>query len=358
MCHLWTWGLWGCIFLFSYDGVDSLIPPIPTTMIKTNFRAKHLTMKWLFTKGMGSLQELGGVGSQGEYYYVPSKKPTLKAPDQVLGKERILPIFPRNQVLAPMGEEYIGVYEMRYRQLFNVIGEKGVFGHIYYSQENQKLALVGTVARVRRIERLDDGGMYVLMEGTGRFYLKDVVSEKPFLRAKVQLFNDHSENEFLLESLGYKVLEQVRYSVKIMKLLYPQNNYTMSETVMRYRPSISSPDVRVVNTQDKEVTLDTRSKFSFAIMDMLKTDPITKILFLQNYITEKRYRTILKVLEESTQFLEDEMKKRGVVSDQDLQELKVDLMSNTFDVESSPEANWFPSNFINGDWKQRPVLMD
>lgn len=57
------------------------------------------------------------------------------------GKERVMPIFPRNQVLAPLGEEYIGVYEMRYRQLFNEIGEKGTFGHIYYSQENQKLAL-------------------------------------------------------------------------------------------------------------------------------------------------------------------------------------------------------------------------
>ena len=120
-----------------------------------------------------------------------------------------MPIFPRNQVLAPLGEEYIGVYEMRYRQLFNEIGEKGTFGHIYYSQENQKLALVGTLARVKRIERLDDGGMYVLMEGIGRFYLKDVVSEKPFLKAKVQLFCDFSENEVLLESLEQKVLEQV-----------------------------------------------------------------------------------------------------------------------------------------------------
>lgn len=45
----------------------------------------ELTMKWMFTKGTGSLQDLGGIGAQGEYYYIPSKKPTLKAPESVLG---------------------------------------------------------------------------------------------------------------------------------------------------------------------------------------------------------------------------------------------------------------------------------
>ena len=154
-----------------------------SSIIPKNIPVKRdLNMKWIFTKGAGSLQDLGGIGSQGEYYYIPSKKPTLKAPDSVLGKERTMALFPRNQVLAPMGEEYIGVYEMRYRQLFYEIGEKGIFGHIYYSQDNQKLALVGTLARVKRIDRLDDGGMYVVMEGIGRFYLKDVLSEKPYLK--------------------------------------------------------------------------------------------------------------------------------------------------------------------------------
>jgi hypothetical protein len=34
-----------------------------------------------------------------------------------------------------MGEEYLGVYEMRYRQLINDVGEGGIFGHSYYSQD-------------------------------------------------------------------------------------------------------------------------------------------------------------------------------------------------------------------------------
>ena len=189
---------------------------------------------------------LGGIGAQGEYYYIPSKKSTLKAPENVLGKERVIPLFPRNQVLGPLGEEYLGVYEMRYRQLLNDVGEGGIFGHVYYSQENSKIALVGTLARIKRTERLDDGGIYVVMEGIGRFYTRDVIAEKPYLKAKVQVFKDYTENEQLADVLEQNVLSEVRYSVKLMKLLYPQNNYTMNNLVLQYRPPLLYPGVRTV----------------------------------------------------------------------------------------------------------------
>ena len=70
------------------------------------------TMKWMFGgKGSGgNMQDAGGIGPQGEYYFVPSKQPTLKAPPHALGKIINLAIFPRNQVLGPLGEEYLGRY--------------------------------------------------------------------------------------------------------------------------------------------------------------------------------------------------------------------------------------------------------
>ena len=191
--------------------------------VRQNYRSRSatsLTMRWAFGKGQGPLSDLGGIGAQGEYYYIPSKRPTLKAPECVLGKERTIPLFPRNQVLGPLGEEYLGVYEMRYRQLLNDIGEGGVFGHVYYSQENSKIALVGTLARVKRTERLDDGGIYVVMEGVGRFYTRDVIAEKPYLKARVQTFKDYTENVPLATSLELKVLNEVRYSVKLMKVSF------------------------------------------------------------------------------------------------------------------------------------------
>jgi hypothetical protein len=47
-------------------------------------RRNDISMKWMFSKGTGSLSDLGGIGSEGEYYYIPSKKPVLKAPASAL----------------------------------------------------------------------------------------------------------------------------------------------------------------------------------------------------------------------------------------------------------------------------------
>jgi hypothetical protein len=253
-------------------------------------------MKWSFTKGPGPMSEVGGVGSQGELYYIPSKRATLRAPAEALGKETAIPLFPRNSVLGPMGEDYLGVYEMRYRQLVNDLGENGVFGHVYYSQENSRLALVGTLAKIKRIERLEDGGMYVFSEGVGRFYVRDIKSEKPYLRARVQVFQDYCENEAAMAELEVKVLNEVRYSVKLMKMLYPQNKYTLNEAVVRNRPIVYSKNVRGVALPRLDSETVRRSKFSFANMDMLKTDPVTKLSFLQEPVLERRYTMMLKVI--------------------------------------------------------------
>jgi len=316
-------------------------------------------MKWTFGKGSGPLADVGGIGSHGEYYYIPSKRPSLKAPASALGKERMLPIFPRNQVLVPLGEEYIGVYEMRYRHLLHDVGERGTFGHLYYSQENSKLALVGTLSRIKKTERLDDGGTYVLFEGVGRFFIKEVVSEKPYLRAKVQLFEDYTENEQLLDTLEKSVADEVRYSVKVMKLLYPQNNYTMNEAVARYRPPAQLPGIRTVKLLDEKAELDRRSKFSLAVIGMLKTDPATKLVFLQEPVLEKRFSKILKVLQESTSFLESELKKRGLIDKDGQVRLKAEALLDNSDLESVPSAaSWAPNQDANGSLKLSYNIMD
>ena len=72
-----------------------------------------LFMKWSFSKGMGTMSDLGLVGAEGEYYFHPSKKATLKYPQQVALKEstavakgakpaglKTVPIFPYNRLCA------------------------------------------------------------------------------------------------------------------------------------------------------------------------------------------------------------------------------------------------------------------
>jgi len=81
-----------------------------------------------------------------------------------------------------------------------------------------------------------------------------------------------------------------------MKLLYPQNNYTINEAVLRNKPVIRSDSHRQVMLPNDYSETVRRSKFSFATMEMLKTDPITKLLFLQEPVLEKRYANMLKVM--------------------------------------------------------------
>lgn len=66
-----------------------------------------------------------------------------------------------------------------------------------------------------------------------------------------------------------------------MKLLYPEKNYTISANILEYRPPTKMDSVRLVRITDEAAELDRKSKFSFAIMDMLQITPATKLMFLQ-----------------------------------------------------------------------------
>jgi len=317
-------------------------------------------MKWMFSKGPGSLQDTGGIGAKGELYFIPTKKAKLKAPESSLGKEITIPIFPRNQVLSPLGEEYLGVYEMRYRQLINDVGLNGIFGHIFYSQANSKLALVGTLSRVKKIERLEDGGVYVTMEGVGRFYIREIKAEKPYLRAKVQIFNDYCESEPEIEKVEKRLLFDLRYSIKLMKILYPQNNYTINDLVLRNKPPIiPESDIRYVTLPATKSELVRRSHFSFAAMDMLKTEANVKLSFLQEPVIEKRYALMRNTLADSISFLETEIRKRGTHDDEDFARIREETEIDFSDLDTLvPTSNWIPKNFVDGEWTMQPSMMD
>ena len=129
------------------------------------------------------MKELGAVGTEGELYFHPSKLPKL-SPSKIVGKTRTIPIFPQQNILLPGSSEWIHVFEMRNRHMLNDIGD-GVFGFCYTSQQVQKLGLVGTLARIRQRKILEDGRTFVSMEGIERFFIQEVVSEKPYIKARV-----------------------------------------------------------------------------------------------------------------------------------------------------------------------------
>ena len=94
-------------------------------------------------------------------------------------------------------------------------------------------------------------------------------------------------------------------------------------------------------------------------MDMLKTDPVTKLVFLQEPQIEKRYASMLKVLEESTTFLEGELRKRGVVTEQGLAKLRTNALADTSDL-VPPVGGSAPENFSKstGEWRMVPTMFE
>ena len=65
---------------------------------------------------------------------------------------------------------------------------------------------------------LDDGRSVVVIEGVERFYLEEILSEKPYIKARVQPFQDYSENSDVLDQLEQAVFDEVRTNVQVCEL--------------------------------------------------------------------------------------------------------------------------------------------
>lgn len=184
-------------------------------------------MRWHFSKGMGRMQDLGLVGSEGELYFHPSKEARIVHPPTVPaacagGKEFVIPILPHNNVLTPLSSDWLNVFEMKHRQLTNDVGS-GCFGFTHFSQSNQKMALVGTLARVKDRKILNDGRSFMVVEGIRRFYIKEFLTESPYMVAKVKMLRDWSEcRPDALDALEQQIFSLVKKNVKMMEILFPE----------------------------------------------------------------------------------------------------------------------------------------
>lgn len=169
---------------------------------------------------------------------------------------------------------------MKSRQLLSDV-QDGTFGVSYYSQSQQKIALVGTLAKVKSKKILDDGRTLAVIECLDRFYVEEVTSETPYLKARVRPFKDYSETPTVLDDLERKVFDDVRCNFKFMKLLLPQKNYTMSSGLLLNRPPSSDPGTRIINLASQSVEKERRAKFSYAVLEMLQISNPTKLSLLQ-----------------------------------------------------------------------------
>jgi uncharacterized protein len=112
---------------------------------------------------------------------------------------QLLPIFPLNVVLFPHMPLPLHIFEPRYRQMLADCLEEGhSFGVVAIKEGSETGASVpydvGTLAKIVRIDRLDDGRMNLLVMGASRFQILKTAEDRPYLRAEIRIIPEAGDD--------------------------------------------------------------------------------------------------------------------------------------------------------------------
>ena len=109
-------------------------------------------------------------------------------------EERELPLFPLGAVvLFPEMILPLQVFEERYKRMVADIQERDFTFGVVLIQEGQEVGapatphLVGTTARIRRLDYQDDGRIMLEALGDRRFFIHETLGERPYMVARVEL---------------------------------------------------------------------------------------------------------------------------------------------------------------------------
>jgi Lon protease-like protein len=158
-----------------------------------------------------------------------------------------LPLFPLNTVLCPGIALPLHVFEDRYRALVrHCLETESPFGVVLIRQGREvgagaiSFTGIGTIAEIRDAGSYDDGRYDLLVVGTRRFEIQQVLSSRrPYLVADVELLEETVADEVAAHRLAMKA---TRRFVTYLELLQPRSGETADEI-----------DVRVeIETEDDE----------------------------------------------------------------------------------------------------------
>jgi len=110
-----------------------------------------------------------------------------------------LPLFPLNVVLFPHMPLPLHIFEPRYRQMIAECLEEGHSFGVVAIQEGSESGPatpydVGTLAKIVRIDRLDDGRMNLLVMGASRFTIVRTADDRPYLRGEIRIIPETGDD--------------------------------------------------------------------------------------------------------------------------------------------------------------------
>ena len=106
-----------------------------------------------------------------------------------------IPLFPLNVVLMPGAPLPLHIFEERYKQMVNeCLQSESEFGMVLADESGTRK--VGCTAKiVELVERYEDGRMLILVEGSRRFRLNNILTGKPYYVGEVEYLEEESEEE-------------------------------------------------------------------------------------------------------------------------------------------------------------------
>jgi uncharacterized protein len=110
-----------------------------------------------------------------------------------------LPLFPLQAVLFPHMALPLHIFEPRYRRMIADCLEAGHSFGVVAIREGRETGSatpydVGTLAKIVRIDRLDDGRLNLLVMGASRFEIVRTADDRPYLRGEIRIIPEAGDD--------------------------------------------------------------------------------------------------------------------------------------------------------------------
>jgi len=101
-----------------------------------------------------------------------------------------IPLFPLGLVLLPGMPLQLHIFEERYKLMMSeCLSGETPFGIVQF--DGKEIHSVGCMARITEVlHRYEDGRMDIMTRGGQRFFVKELIEEKPYTEARVVFFDD------------------------------------------------------------------------------------------------------------------------------------------------------------------------
>jgi Lon protease-like protein len=122
-----------------------------------------------------------------------------------------IPLFPLSVVLFPHMPLPLHVFEERYRQMMRDCQQDGTSFGVVAIREGVSVGgtatphPVGTLAQLRKVERLEDGRYNLLVVGASRFRILRLSTRRPYLLGEVEYLQDSDGEQDVSGQLARQV---------------------------------------------------------------------------------------------------------------------------------------------------------